>query len=69
MSHTRTDSGSTRQRKTTASYGHRMMSMDAIGWLIALLLLVVALPVLPVLLIGWALFRVLGFAHRNVLGD
>jgi len=54
---------------TPGAKGHQDISMDTIGWVIFLGLLVVLVPLLPFLVVGWVLIKLFGFVHRNVLGD
>ena len=42
--------------------------MDTIGWVI-LLGVVVLLPLIPIVLVGWLGLKIVGFVRRNVLGD
>ena len=51
------------------SKGHRDISMDTIGWIVLLGILVVLLPLLPILIVGWLSLKTLGFVRRNVLGN
>ena len=53
---------------TPGSKGHRDTSMDTIGWVI-LLVVVVLLPLIPIVLVGWLGLKIVGFVCRNVLGD
>jgi hypothetical protein len=51
------------------SKGHRDTSMDTIGWVILLGVVVVLLPLIPIVLVGWLGLKIVGFVRRNVLGD
>lgn len=51
------------------SKGHRDTSMDTIGWVILLGVVVVLLPLIPIVLVGWLGLKIIGFVRRNVLGD
>ena len=53
---------------TPGSEGHWDTSMDTIGWVI-LLGVVVLLPLIPIVLVGWLGLKIVGFVRRNVLGD
>ena len=39
---------------------HRTPEMDVIGWVIFLFLVVLALPLLPVIVVGWVLLKLFG---------
>lgn len=54
---------------TPGSKGHRDISMDTFGWVLFLGMVVILVPLLPILVVGWVLTKVFGFVHRNVLGD
>ena len=54
---------------TPGSKGHRDVSMDTIGYRTARGILIVLLPLLPILIVGWLSVRILGFVRRNVLGN
>jgi hypothetical protein len=54
---------------TPGSKGHRDVSMDTTGWVILLGIVVVLLPLLPILMVGWLSLKILGFVRRNVLGN
>ena len=43
--------------------------MDTTGWVIMLGIVVVLLPLLPILMVGWLSLKILGFVRRNVLGN
>jgi hypothetical protein len=43
--------------------------MDTIGWVILLGVVVVLLPLIPIVLVGWLGLKIVGFVRRNVLGD
>jgi hypothetical protein len=47
---------------TPPSAMHRNVEMDAIGWVIFLGMLVVALPLLPILVVVWVLTKLFGRA-------
>lgn len=51
------------------SKGHRDTSMDTIGWVILLGVVVVLLPLIPIVLVGRLGLKIIGFVRRNVLGD
>ena len=54
---------------TPGSEGHRDTSMDTIGWVILLGVVVVLLPLIPIVLVGWLGLKIVGFVRRNVLSD
>lgn len=54
---------------TPGSKGHRDTSMDTIGWVILLGVVVVLLPLIPIVLVGRLGLKIIGFVRRNVLGD
>lgn len=54
---------------TPGSAGHRDISMDTFGWVLFLGILVILVPLIPIVLVGWLVLKLGGFVRRNVLGD
>lgn len=47
---------------TPLSGMHRNVEMDTIGWAIFVGILILALPLLPILIVGWLLMKLFGRA-------
>jgi len=57
--------GDTIRAVTPLTKPHRNTEMDVIGWVIFLFLVVLALPLLPVIVVGWVLLKLFGGGGRS----